>query len=63
VPSYVYKCSTCERVYQADQKMAEEPYKECPECKDETLHRVPQPIGIAFKGSGFHVNDYPKWRR
>ncbi len=63
MPTYAYKCSACNREYEALQKMSEEPYKECPECKEETLHRVPQPFGFKLLGSGFHCNDYPKWRR
>jgi predicted nucleic acid-binding Zn ribbon protein len=30
---------------------------ECPECEGE-VHRVIQPVGIIFKGSGFYVTDH-----
>jgi putative FmdB family regulatory protein len=62
MPVYLYKCKGCGNTYEASQKMDEKPYTECPSCSQQ-LHRVPQPIGISFKGAGFHVNDYPKWRR
>jgi predicted nucleic acid-binding Zn ribbon protein len=36
--------------------MSESALTECPEC-DGTVHRVIQPVGIIFKGSGFYVTD------
>ena len=38
--------------------MTDQPLKECPECKGELI-KLLFPVGIVFKGSGFHVNDYP----
>jgi hypothetical protein len=36
--------------------MSAEPLTECPEC-DGHIHRVIQPVGIIFKGSGFYITD------
>jgi predicted nucleic acid-binding Zn ribbon protein len=36
--------------------MSDEPFKDCPEC-DGHVHRVIQPIGVIFKGSGFYITD------
>lgn len=30
----------------------------CPECNKKTLHKVFQPVGIVFKGSGFYSTDH-----
>jgi len=38
------------------QRITEEPLVDCPEC-DGQVHRVIQPVGIIFKGSGFYVTD------
>jgi predicted nucleic acid-binding Zn ribbon protein len=38
------------------QRMSEDPLTECPEC-DGKVHRVIQPVGIIFKGSGFYITD------
>jgi hypothetical protein len=38
------------------QRMSDEPLTECPEC-DGQIHRVIQPVGIIFKGSGFYTTD------
>jgi len=32
--------------------------KVCPECLEETLHKVYQPVGIVFKGKGFYATDH-----
>ena len=36
--------------------MSDEPLTVCPECEG-PIHRVIQPVGIIFKGSGFYVTD------
>jgi predicted nucleic acid-binding Zn ribbon protein len=38
------------------QHFRDEPLQECPECGGH-VHRVLQPVGIIFKGSGFYVTD------
>ena len=58
MPTYVYRCKSCQHQIEIVQKMSDAPLTECTECKGE-LRKVLFPVGIAFKGSGFHVNDYP----
>jgi putative FmdB family regulatory protein len=58
VPTYVYECKKCKHEFETFQKMTDEPVKECPKCKGEVM-RLLFPPGIVFKGSGFHINDYP----
>ena len=58
MPTYVYRCKACEHQFETIQRMNDEPVKECPECGG-TVTRLLFPVGIVFKGSGFHVNDYP----
>ncbi|MCL5105435.1 MAG: zinc ribbon domain-containing protein [Armatimonadetes bacterium] len=58
MPTYAYRCKKCEHEFETIQRMSEEPLKECPECKGEII-RLLFPVGIVFKGSGFHINDYP----
>jgi putative FmdB family regulatory protein len=56
MPIYVYQCDTCGLAFERRQRMAEAPLVDCPEC-DGHVHRVIQPVGIVFKGSGFYVTD------
>jgi putative FmdB family regulatory protein len=58
VPTYVYECKNCEHQFETFQKMTDQPLTECPKCKGK-IARVLFPPGIVFKGSGFHINDYP----
>ncbi|MFQ3548483.1 MAG: FmdB family zinc ribbon protein [Armatimonadota bacterium] len=58
MPTYVYKCKDCEHQFEKVQKMSDDPICECPECNG-TVSRLLFAPGIVFKGSGFHINDYP----
>lgn len=58
MPTYVYRCKACEHQFETIQKMTDKPLTECPECGGE-IARLLFPVGIVFKGSGFHINDYP----
>ena len=59
MPTYGYKCKDCEHTFEIFQKITDDPVKECPECKGKVT-RLLYPVGIVFKGSGFHINDYRK---
>lgn len=61
MPTYVYRCKNCEHQFEVMQRMADEPLKECPECGSQ-ICRLLFPPAISFKGSGFHINDYPDTR-
>ncbi|NLN75249.1 MAG: zinc ribbon domain-containing protein [Armatimonadetes bacterium] len=58
MPTYVYKCKECEHQFEIIQKMTDEPVGECPQCHG-LVARILFAPGIVFKGSGFHINDYP----
>ena len=58
MPTYVYECSTCEKVFEVEQRIIEDALTDCQVCKAKgTVKRVIQPVGVSFKGSGFYVND------
>lgn len=56
MPIYTYQCDECGVRFEVRQKFSDEPISVCPECGGHT-HRVPQPVGIVFKGSGWYVKD------
>ncbi len=56
MPTYEYECEQCGVRFERLQRMVEEPLKDCPECGGH-VHRVMQPVGVIFKGSGFYVTD------
>ncbi len=57
MPIYEYQCKECGVRFERFQRFSEEPLKVCPECGG-TVHRLVQPVGIIFKGSGFYVTDH-----
>lgn len=59
MPTYGYQCSACNHTFEVFQRVTDEPIRECEKCKGE-VRRLLYPVGIVFKGSGFHVNDYRK---
>jgi putative FmdB family regulatory protein len=44
--------------FDQQQKFSDPPLTRCPECSKKTLHKVYQPVGIVFKGSGFYATDH-----
>ncbi len=61
MPTYDYKCLTCDKVFEYFQAMKDEQLKECLcEKKGKVSRMISGGSGIIFKGSGFYVNDYKK---
>lgn len=56
MPIYEYECEQCGVRFERLQRMSDAPLTDCPECAGH-VHRVMQPVGIIFKGSGFYVTD------
>ncbi|NCO65007.1 MAG: FmdB family transcriptional regulator [Candidatus Aquicultor secundus] len=62
MPIYGYRCKFCDHTFEVMQSVNDEPIKECPECKG-PVGKIFFPVGIAFKGSGFYVNDHKSPKR
>ncbi len=56
MPIYEYECEQCGVRFERLQRMSDPSLTECPECSGH-VHRVMQPVGVIFKGSGFYVTD------
>lgn len=56
MPIYEYECEQCGVRFEKTQRFTDPVLTECPECNGH-VHRVMQPVGIIFKGSGFYVTD------
>lgn len=59
MPTYGYRCTACKHEFEVFQKITDEAVRECPVCKGE-VRRILFPVGIVFKGPGFHITDYRK---
>jgi putative FmdB family regulatory protein len=56
VPVYGYRCQSCQREFEVQQRMSDLPQAACPDC-DGVGTRLFYPAGILFKGSGFYKTD------
>ncbi len=56
MPIYRYRNLTTNETFEIEQRITESALTEDPKTGD-PVKRLIQPVGIAFKGSGFYVND------
>jgi len=59
MPIYEYKCPSCGHLFEVLRKISDSPDGKCPRCKKQAK-RVFHPVGVIFKGTGFHSTDYKK---
>jgi putative FmdB family regulatory protein len=59
MPIYEYECDLCHYHFERLQRFSDEPIRVCPHCQG-SVHRIIQPVGIVFKGSGFYITDNRK---
>ncbi len=57
MPAYDFRCSECQTVFEVVRPIRSTEAETCPECGGDTK-RVFSPVGVVFKGSGFHNTDY-----
>jgi putative FmdB family regulatory protein len=59
VPTYEYKCSSCEHQYETREGFDAPSRQPCPRC-GAVARRLLFPPPVVFKGSGFYVTDSRK---
>lgn len=59
MPTYEYRCVSCEHQFERFQRMSDDPVKECEVC-GEPVRRLLFPVAIQFKGKGFYTTDYAR---
>lgn len=57
MPTYDYRCTACGELFEVTHPMGSTEPRTCPVC-NAPAKRVFSPVGVAFKGSGFHNTDY-----
>ena len=60
MPTYVYACDACGAQFEQFQSFKDEPLRICRCGQEGSVRRVFQPVGIVFKGSGWHITDSRK---
>ncbi len=59
MPTYGYRCTACGHEFERVQKITDPRLTECEECNG-PVKKIIYPVGIAFKGDGFYINDSKK---
>ena len=57
MPVYEYRCKQCGKTHEVEHGFNDPRPTSCPSCGGH-LVRVFHPVGVVFKGSGFHKTDY-----
>lgn len=59
MPTYNYKCLSCDEVFVVFQRMSEKPILNCKLCSSNNIEKmISAGSGLIFKGSGFYLTDY-----
>jgi putative FmdB family regulatory protein len=59
VPIYEYQCSKCGEVFEAFQKISDNPLNECKFCQGKVERLISQ-SSFQLKGSGWYLTDYAR---
>ncbi len=57
MPRYDYRCIPCRSNFEITRSINDRASVACPTCGTEAV-RIFSPVGVVFKGSGFHSTDY-----
>jgi len=57
MPAYDFRCTSCGTVTEVTRRAADDAPVPCPQCGG-TTKQLFHPVGVHFKGSGFHNTDY-----
>jgi len=58
MPIYEYQCGECGHIFDALQKMSDDPLKACPECNEDALKKLLSAPKFRLKGSGWYETDF-----
>ena len=59
MPIYEYQCAKCGKIFEAFQKINDDPLSECKFCNGKA-ERIISQTSFQLKGSGWYVTDYAK---
>ena len=59
MPTYNYKCLSCNEKFTVFQSMNDKPISNCQYCSSVNVEKmISSGTGLIFKGSGFYLTDY-----
>jgi putative FmdB family regulatory protein len=57
MPVYEYECAGCDKIFELQQKIADEPIQVCPQCGGE-VRKLISMSSFQLKGSGWYTDGY-----
>jgi|SRR5665647_467239 len=57
MPVYEYECGGCDKIFEVQQRIADEPVTVCPECGGE-VRKLISMSSFQLKGGGWHTDGY-----
>jgi putative FmdB family regulatory protein len=57
MPVYEYECPTCEKVFEVQQRISDDPLSSCPECGS-AVKKLVSMSSFQLKGSGWYSDGY-----
>jgi putative FmdB family regulatory protein len=58
MPIYEYACEKCDREFEAEQRITDDPIKTCPHCKSKKIKRLISRTSFVLKGGGWYSDLY-----
>jgi putative FmdB family regulatory protein len=58
MPIYEYACEKCDREFEAEQRITDDPIKTCPHCKSKKVKRLISRTSFVLKGGGWYSDLY-----
>jgi putative FmdB family regulatory protein len=62
MPIYEYLCEKCEREFEVEQRITDEPIRSCPHCRARKVRRLISQTSFVLKGSGWYSDLYASSR-
>jgi len=56
MPTYSYRCTSCDNAFDIQQAFTDDSLTTCPDC-GKALRKVFSAVGVTFQGSGFYRTD------
>ena len=57
MPVYEYECNECQKVFEVQQRISDEPLTQCPECEGE-VKKIISVTSFQLKGGGWYADGY-----
>ena len=57
MPVYEYECKECDKVFEVQQRMSDDPLTNCPEC-DGPVRKLVSMSSFQLKGGGWYADGY-----